>query len=189
MTLAQPLDAGRRSIRAAPDAPPHRSVTPVVLYRLLSRVQTRRLGLLSTVVLTAGTPLAFWASVPKRHAVTGTVVVCVAYCLYRSRKPADGEVITQRQTFRALAYALVGLYAWVHAPEALLLCVAQALVDIPSAPAQPPICCRTCTLRPLPGCRSGSTNIKAGPSAPTLARGGSRNQATEACLPRIRGAR
>ncbi len=89
-------------------------------------------------MLTAGTPLAFWATVPKRHAVTGTVVVCIAYCLYRSREPADGAVITQRQTFRSLAYALVGLYAWVHAPEALLLCVALALVDIPTAPDNSP---------------------------------------------------
>ncbi|RLM44755.1 hypothetical protein DVK00_09870 [Haloarcula sp. Atlit-47R] len=137
--LAQPLDAGRIHLYALQLT--HLLIaafTPVVLYRLLSRMQTRRLGLLNTVVLTAGTPLAFWASVPKRHAVTGTVVVCIAYCLYRSRKPTDGGVITKQQTFRALAYALVGLYAWVHAPEALLLCVALALVDIPTAPDNSP---------------------------------------------------
>ncbi|RLN01642.1 hypothetical protein [Haloarcula sp. Atlit-7R] len=137
--LAQPLDAGRIHLYALQLT--HLLIaafTPVVLYRLLSRMQTRRQGLLGTVVLTAGTPLAFWASVPKRHAVTGTVVVCIAYCLYRSRKPTDGGVITQPQTFRALAYALVGLYAWVHAPEALLLCVALALVDIPTAPDNSP---------------------------------------------------
>ncbi|NLV14951.1 hypothetical protein [Haloarcula argentinensis] len=134
VALAQPLDAGRTHLYALQLT--HLLIaafTPVVFYRLLSRVHTRRLGLLSAVLLTAGTPLAFWASIPKRHAVTGTVVVCIAYCLYRSRKPADGAVITQRQTFRTLAYALVGLYAWVHAPEALLLCVALALVDIPTA--------------------------------------------------------
>ncbi|MFU1782403.1 hypothetical protein ACM16X_13555 [Haloarcula japonica] len=137
--LAQPLDAGRTHLYALQLT--HLLIaafTPVVFYRLLSRMHTRRLGLLNAVVLTAGTPLAFWATVPKRHAVTGTVVVCIAYCLYRSRKPADGAVITQRQTFRALAYALVGLYAWVHAPEALLLCVALALVDIPTAPDNSP---------------------------------------------------
>ncbi|MFY4811708.1 hypothetical protein ACOJIV_03230 [Haloarcula sp. AONF1] len=134
VTLAQPLDAGRTHLYALQLT--HLLIaafTPMVFYRLLSRVHTRRLGLLSAVVLTVGTPLAFWATVPKRHAVTGTVVVCVAYCLCRSRKPADGAVITQRTTFRALAYALVGLYAWVHAPEALLLCVTLALVDIPTA--------------------------------------------------------
>ncbi|MDQ2071398.1 hypothetical protein RBH20_02480 [Haloarcula sp. H-GB4] len=139
VALAQPLDAGRIHLYALQLT--HLLIaafTLVVLYRLLSRMQTRRLGLLSVVLLTAGTPLAFWASVPKRHAITGTVVICIAYCLYRSRKPADGAVITQRQTFRALAYALVGLYAWIHAPEALLLCVALALVDIPTAPDNSP---------------------------------------------------
>ncbi|MDT3434518.1 hypothetical protein [Haloarcula sp. 1CSR25-25] len=139
VALAQPLDAGRTHLYALQLT--HLLIaafTPVVLYRLLSRMQTRRLGFLSAVVLTAGTPLAFWASVPKRHVVTGTVVVCMAYCLYRSREPADGTVITQPRTFRALAYALVGLYAWVHAPEALLLCVALALVDIPTAPDNSP---------------------------------------------------
>ncbi|GGM31262.1 hypothetical protein [Haloarcula argentinensis] len=139
VTLAQPLDAGRTHLYALQLT--HLLIaafTPVVLYRLLSQIQTRRLGVLSAVVLTVGTPLAFWASVPKRHAVTGTVVVCVAYCLYRSRKPADGAIITHRTTFRALAYGLVGLYAWVHAPEALLLCVALALVDIPTAPNNSP---------------------------------------------------
>lgn len=139
VALAQPLDAGRIHLYALQLT--HLLIaafTPVVFYRLLSRMHTRRLGLLSAVVLTAGTPLAFWATVPKRHAVTGTVVVCIAYCLYRSRKPADGAAITQRQTFRAVAYGLVGLYAWVHAPEALLLCVALALVDIPTAPDNSP---------------------------------------------------
>jgi len=134
VALAQPLDAGRTHLYALQLT--HLLIaafTPVVLYRLSSRMQTRRLGLLSAVVLTAGTPLAFWASVPKRHVVTGTVVVCIAYCLYRSRGPADGAVITQQRTFRALSYALVGLYAWIHAPEALLLCVTLALVDIPTA--------------------------------------------------------
>ncbi|WP_367175894.1 hypothetical protein [Haloarcula rubripromontorii] len=139
VALAQPLDAGRIHLYALQLT--HLLIaafTPVVLYRLLSQIHTHRLGLLGIVMLTAGTPLAFWASVPKRHAVTGTVVVCIAYCLYRSRKPTDGVVITQQTTFRALAYALVGLYAWVHAPEALLLCVALALVDIPTAPDNSP---------------------------------------------------
>ncbi|GCF12968.1 hypothetical protein Harman_09030 [Haloarcula mannanilytica] len=134
VALAQPLDAGRTHLYALQLT--HLLIaafTPVVLYRLFSRMRTRRLGFLSAVVLTAGTPLAFWASVPKRHVVTGTVVVCIAYCLYRSRMPTDGSLITQRRTFRALAYALVGLYAWVHAPEALLLCVAVVVVDVPTA--------------------------------------------------------
>jgi uncharacterized membrane protein YgcG len=139
VTLAQPLDASRTHLYALQLT--HLLIaafTPVVLYRLFNRMQTRRLGFLSAVVLTVGTPLAFWASVPKRHVVTGAVVVCIAYCLYRSREPADGALITERRTFRGLAYALVGLYTWVHAPEALLLCVVLALVDVPTAPDNSP---------------------------------------------------
>lgn len=111
---------------------------PVFCYRLLALAETRRLGLLAAVAVTAGTPLAFWASVPKRHVVTATVVMGVAYCLYRSRREADGPLVSRPRTFRALAYALVGLYAWVHAPEALLLCVTLALVDVPTAPENSP---------------------------------------------------
>ncbi len=36
------------------------------------------------MVLTAAHATRLWASVPLRLAVTGTVVVCVAYSLYRS---------------------------------------------------------------------------------------------------------
>ncbi|MFB6224652.1 MAG: hypothetical protein ABEH86_13400 [Haloarcula sp.] len=139
VALSQPLDPTRTHLYALQLT--HLLIaafTPVILYRLLSRIQTRRLGLLGAVVLTAGTPLAFWASVPKRHAVTGAVVVCIAYCLYRSRIPADGVLVTQRRTFRALAYGFVGLYAWVHAPEALLFCTVLAVVDVPTAPDNSP---------------------------------------------------
>ncbi|MBO4249564.1 hypothetical protein IL252_17320, partial [Halomicrobium sp. IBSBa] len=72
VALAQPLDAGRTHLYALQLTDLLiAAFTPVVFYRLLSRMHTRRLGLLSAVVLTAGTPLAFWATVPKRHAVTG----------------------------------------------------------------------------------------------------------------------
>ncbi|MFC6862451.1 hypothetical protein ACFQGE_03115 [Halomicroarcula sp. GCM10025817] len=108
--------------------------TPVLFYRLVSRLHSARVGLAGTVVLVLGTPLALWASVPKRHALTATAVVAVAYFLYRSRTDADGTLVGRPATFRGLAYATVGLYAWVHAPEALLLLVALAVADVPTAP-------------------------------------------------------
>jgi hypothetical protein len=107
---------------------------PVALYRLLGRIHTSRVGITGALLLVFGTPLVLWASVPKRHALTATVVVAVAYLLYRSRAEADGVLVTNPATFRALAYATVGLYAWVHAPEALLVLVALAVVDVPTAP-------------------------------------------------------
>ena len=106
---------------------------PVLLYRLLSRLESRRLGMLGATLFVLATPLALWAPVPKRHALTSTAVLGVVYALYRSRTAADGALFTSPVPFRALAYALVGLYAWVHAPEALLLLVVLFAVDVPTA--------------------------------------------------------
>lgn len=106
---------------------------PVLCYRLFTRLDTRRVAMVATTMLVFGTPLILWATIAKRHAITGTVVLAVAYALYRSRTDPDGVLVQRRVTFRALAYALVGLYAWVHAPEALLLLVVLAVVDVPSA--------------------------------------------------------
>ncbi|WP_254274018.1 hypothetical protein [Haloarcula marina] len=106
---------------------------PVLLYRLLGHVHTPRVGLLGALLFALGTPLAFWATVPKRHVITATVVLGIAYALYRSRVHADGAVVENPLAFRALAYALVGLYAWVHAPEALLLGTCLAAADVGTA--------------------------------------------------------
>lgn len=107
---------------------------PVLLYRLLARIDGRRLGVMGATLLLLGTPLAVWAPYPKRHALTATVVLAVAYALYRSRTEANGALFTAPVRFRALAYAVVGLYAWVHAPEALLICLVLLAVDMPTAP-------------------------------------------------------
>ena len=107
---------------------------PVFLYRLLARIETRQTALLGATLLILGTPLALWASVPKRHVITGTVVLTIAYALYRSRVDADGVLLSHPLTFRALAYVAVGLYTWIHAPEALLLFVVLLAVDVPTAP-------------------------------------------------------
>ncbi|MDS0281553.1 hypothetical protein [Haloarcula onubensis] len=106
---------------------------PVLCYRLLRRLDSERIAVAATTLLLVGTPLALWATIAKRHAVTSTVVLAVAYALYRSRADPDGALVDSRVTFRALAYALVGLYAWVQAPEALLMLVVLAAVDVPTA--------------------------------------------------------
>ncbi|QIO22512.1 hypothetical protein [Haloarcula sp. JP-L23] len=106
---------------------------PVLLYRLVARLHTVRTGSLAAVLFVFGTPLAFWAAIPKRHVVTATVVLGVAYALYRSRTAADGVLVSRPLAFRSLSYALVGLYAWVHAPESLLFGVVLAAIDVPTA--------------------------------------------------------
>jgi hypothetical protein len=104
--------------------------TAVVLYRLVSRLYTDRLGVAVGLTAALATPLGFWASLPKRHSVTALFVVCVLYTLYRSRE-ADSADVARR--FRALTYAWVGPVAWVHAPEGFFLLVAIAVVDLPTA--------------------------------------------------------
>ncbi|MFB6074293.1 MAG: hypothetical protein ABEJ89_04710 [Haloarculaceae archaeon] len=103
----------------------------VFAYRLVAALGTRRQGVLAAALVVLGTPLAFWASVPKRHVITAAVVLVVAYALARSR---DADRVRSRR-LRAATYGLVTLYAWVHAPEALIVFVALALVDLPTAPA------------------------------------------------------
>ncbi len=103
----------------------------VFTYRLLAELHDRRVGVAAAALVTLGTPLAFWAAVPKRHVVTAAAVVAVAFAVARSR---DGGR-SHATAVRALAYVLVGLLAWVHAPEALVLFVALVVVDVPTAPA------------------------------------------------------
>ncbi|MFC6973971.1 hypothetical protein ACFQL1_03685 [Halomicroarcula sp. GCM10025709] len=132
--LATPVDDGATELYALQLF--HLTVAAfgaVVLYRLLRRVDGPRIAVAGATMYVLGSPLVIWATVPKRHVLTATVTVGVMYCLYRSRD-ADGDGVGSRSTaFRASAYALVMLYAWVHAPEALLLCVALAAVDLPTA--------------------------------------------------------
>jgi hypothetical protein len=84
-------------------------------------------------MLILGSPFVIWATVPKRHVLTATVLLGTMYCLYRSRDDRVDGLVREPAVFRGLAYALIMLYAWVHAPEALLLCVALAAVDLPTA--------------------------------------------------------
>lgn len=100
----------------------------VVLYRLGTRVYDRRVGLFAGGTAVLATSLGFWASIPKRHVVTALLLALVLYSFYRSR-----EELAVETRYRALAYAWIGLLAWVHAPEALAAFVALVVVDVPTA--------------------------------------------------------
>lgn len=102
----------------------------LVVYRLVSAVHDRRLGLFAGVVVAVGTPVGFWATLPKRHSLTALFVLLAVYTLYRSRATSSDA---WQLRFRALAYGWVGLLAWIHAAEALVLLVALVIVDIPTA--------------------------------------------------------
>lgn len=105
----------------------------VVLYRMGTEIFDRRVGTFAGIAAVLATPLAFWGSLPKRHAVTALLLTLVLYSFYRSRKNVAREI-----RYRALAYAWVGLLAWVHAPEALVVFIALVLVDLPTARANDP---------------------------------------------------
>ena len=100
-------------------------------YRLLATTDGRRVGVVAAVVVVGGTPLAFWASVPKRHVVTAAVALAVALGITYSRHENREWAFEAR----ALCYVLIALLAWIHAPEALVLFTAFLAVDVPTAPS------------------------------------------------------
>lgn len=102
----------------------------LIVYRLVSGIHDQRMGLFAGAVVAVGTPVGFWATWPKRHTVTALVVLLTVYTIYRSRATSSD---TWQLRFRALAYGWVGLLAWLHAAEALVLLVALVIVDIPTA--------------------------------------------------------
>jgi hypothetical protein len=102
----------------------------VFLYRLFARMYDRRVGIAAGLTATLGTPVVFWATVPKRHAFTAALAVTTIYAFYRSR---DADSARARLRFRALAYVPAGLTAWIQLADAALLVVPLAVVDLLTA--------------------------------------------------------
>lgn len=107
----------------------------VVIYLLVSEVHGRRVGVTAAAAVVLATPVSFWATIPKRHSLTAFFAVLTVYLFYRSRA---AQTITSATRFRALSYVPVGLTTWVHAPEGLVLFVALAAVDLPTARSNRP---------------------------------------------------
>jgi len=104
----------------------------VLSYRLITAMHGRRAGLFAGTLVAVATPVGLWATIPKRHVFTAGIAVALAYALYQSRS-RDREAPGSGLRYRLGAYAAIGLFAWVHAPEALLLLLVFAAVDIPTA--------------------------------------------------------
>jgi hypothetical protein len=96
-------------------------------YLLVCLLYDRRTGVAAGVGTLLLGPVGFWATIPKRHVITGFLVVLTAYLFARSR--SSGRVRD-----RAVTYVPVGLTAWVSAPEGLLLLVALVPVDLATSP-------------------------------------------------------
>lgn len=119
----------------------------VVIYRLLTRMYDRRIGLVAGGLVVFASPIAFWAPFLKRHVFVALAVFISIYCLYRSREArSDGSpgaygnvrigdrIFRMREVtaWRAAMYVPVGLIAWVNALEGFLLLVALLIVDVPT---------------------------------------------------------
>ena len=107
----------------------------VILYRLASRLYSRRVGVFCGLTAAVGTPIGFWATAPKRHSVTALFVVGTMYTLYRSREASDTGPAMR---YRALTYVWVGMATWLHAAEGLILLLAILAVDLPTARSNSP---------------------------------------------------
>ncbi|WP_226004252.1 hypothetical protein [Natrinema salinisoli] len=109
---------------------------PVVLYRLFAHAHGRRVATAAGITGVVLVPIGFWASIPKRHALTALFALIALYGFYRSRVAiADGD---EGVAFRALAYATVGATAWIHAPEALALFAVLLPLDLLTARSRDP---------------------------------------------------
>lgn len=79
-------------------------------------------------VATLATPVGFFATVPKRHALTVLAVVLGVFFLHRTHAVGDDDA--RRHGYRFLCYSTVGGMAWIHAGEGLVLLAALACGDV-----------------------------------------------------------
>jgi len=115
-------------------------VTAVAVYRSARHVRGRRMGVAAGAATVLTTPLWFWAAVPKRHTLTAAVVAVLLFWFATSREPG-GQIrlpVAGRRVYRSLAlrvagYLLVGLVAWVHAFEGIVLLGVFGLADLTTA--------------------------------------------------------
>lgn len=107
----------------------------VLLYRLLAHIHNRRVGVLVGFLAVVATPLGFWASIPKRHALSSLAVVVVLAAFYHSRASSSSK---RALGYRSMAYATVALLAWLHGGEGLLLLAALGPIDLATARSNHP---------------------------------------------------
>ena len=106
------------------------TATVALVYKLGRAVASRRVGIFVGGLAAVASPIAFWATLSKRHTLTGFLSLAALYGLYQSRT-ADAPRDALR--YRVLAYASVGLTAWTHSIEGLLLALALVPLDLLTA--------------------------------------------------------
>ncbi|WP_332897799.1 hypothetical protein [Haladaptatus sp. CMSO5] len=106
------------------------ALVPVVCYRFASLFTTPRTASTVGVAAIVLVPIAFWAPIPKRHAFTALLALTTLWLFAASRMASNS---LHARHLRALSYVPVGLTAWIHAPEALVLCVILVPFDFLTA--------------------------------------------------------
>jgi hypothetical protein len=106
------------------------TATVGLVYVLGRDVASRRVGVFVGGLAALASPVGFWATLSKRHTLTGFLPLAVLYGLYRSR---TADAAAEAVRFRILAYGSVGLTAWVHSVEGLLLALALVPLDLLTA--------------------------------------------------------
>ncbi|AQL44549.1 hypothetical protein BV210_11745 [Halorientalis sp. IM1011] len=107
----------------------------VILYRVLAHAHGRRVGLCFGAAAAIASPVGFWATIPKRHALSTLAVVAILSAFYFSRAE---DARRRALGLRALAYAVVALFAWLHALEALVVFAVFVPLDIATARSNHP---------------------------------------------------
>ena len=105
-------------------------LSATLLYRVLCRLHDARTGLTAGLAVALASPGLLWASIPKRHVLTAGFALATLYLLVRSR---DADTTARARRFRALAYAPVGLTAWLNAAEGFVLLFTLVAVDAVTA--------------------------------------------------------
>jgi hypothetical protein len=107
----------------------------VGLYRVLGSLHGRRVGAVTGLAAAVATPVGFWASIPKRHAITALAAVALVASFYAARTT---DAPRRRLGYRGVGYATIALTMWVHPPEGFVLFAGFAPVDLATAPSNSP---------------------------------------------------
>jgi hypothetical protein len=106
------------------------TATVALVYKLGLAVASGRVGIFVGGVAAVASPIAFWATLSKRHTLTGFLALAALYGLYNSRAASSARDALR---YRVLAYGCVGLTAWTHSVEGLLLALTLIPLDLLTA--------------------------------------------------------
>ncbi len=106
------------------------TATVALVYKIGLTIASKRVGTFVGALAAVASPIAFWATLSKRHTLTGFLALAALYALYKSRAAGSPRDALR---CRVLAYGCVGLTAWTHSVEGLLLALTLIPLDLLTA--------------------------------------------------------